>query len=214
MANYKKSEEMRSNILNAAKHQFLRKGYRSTNIKDIAEYLGVPRSLVYYYFSSKQEIMTVLYQDKFQNVESIASTVLERGKDPIVRLVLKYLIFRRTLLLDPMFKEFIIDSEFASLNAEQTEDQINRYYSDSRDAFEYFGMPVNSRDFLIHARMIEGVGRSLTVGEYFGTLVLTEYEAMEYLGKYAIMPTFGLTKKEYESILESTFTLVEKLKTD
>ena len=88
MATYKKSAEMRNNILQAMKHLVLEKGYGKTGIKDIAEYLGIPRSLVYYYFDHKHSIMREIYAQRFSEVSQIVSTVLPLGKEPIVRLML------------------------------------------------------------------------------------------------------------------------------
>lgn len=66
---YKKSAEMRKNILEATKHVVQENGYTKTAIKDVADYLGVPRSLVYYYFKNKESIMQVLFREAFQVVE-------------------------------------------------------------------------------------------------------------------------------------------------
>ena len=68
---------------------------------------------------------------------------------------------------------------------------------------------MDGKEFLIHVRMVEGVGRAMVVGEYYGTIKLDDREFMECLGKYAIMPTFDLTKKEMEEILDRTFVLAE-----
>ena len=206
---YKKSAEMRKNILEATKHVVKENGYTKTAIKDVADYLGVPRSLVYYYFKNKESIMQVLFREAFQVVEQVVSTVLPRGQEPMVRLMLKYLMYRRMILLNSLFIEFVVASEFATLDVSASADQIERYYSDSQDAFVYRGKPVDGKEFRIHVRMVEGVGRAMVVGEYYGTIKLDDREFMDCLGKYAIMPTFDLTKKEMEEILDRTFVLAE-----
>lgn len=212
MAPYKKSEEMRKNILETTARLVRENGYGKTAIKDVADCLEVPRSLVYYYFKNKESIMQVLFREKFQSIEQVVATVLPRGEEPMVRLMLKYLVYRRTMLCNPLFIEYIVASEFATLDMSASAGQVARYYSDSRDAFEYCGMPVDSKEFQIHVRMVEGVGRAMVVGEHYGTLEITEREFMEYLGKYAIMPTFDLSKEELKEILDRTFLLADRIK--
>ena len=212
MATYKKSIEMRSNILKAAEKLVLEKGYGKTTITDISEELEVPRSLVYYYFKDKKDIMRELYQERFQAVDEMVLPVMPQGKDPMVRLILKYLIFRREVLQNPLFTEFISESEFAALNMDSSEQQVQQYYADSRDAFEYCGKSAQSKEFRVHVRVLEGVARALIMAEYHQTLELTDWEAMTYLGKYVIIPTFELTQEEYRQILTQAFELAEQLK--
>lgn len=211
MAVYKKSAEMRSHILCTTEQLVLQNGYKKATIKDIADHLGVPRSLIYYYFKDKQDIMTVLYQERFQNVDVIVSSILPHGKEPMVRLILKYLVFRQTVSSNPLFTEFIMESEFAILDPNAVASQIERYYADSRDAFAACGKSISSKQFNVHVHILEGVARALIMAEYYQTLTLTDWEAMDYLGKYSIMPTFELTEAEYHQILSRVFKLAEQI---
>ena len=212
MATYKKSAEMRNNILQAMKHLVLEKGYGKTGIKDIAEYLGIPRSLVYYYFDHKHSIMRELYAQRFARVEQIVSVVLPRGREPIVRMLLGYLVFSRKIVWDPLFTEFIVvEPNFSTLGKVETTDQITQYYGDSRDAFIYYGKPIDGKDLLIHAVMLESIGRALISGKYYGLLELSEYEVMECIGERVVKPTFHLSKEELKAALERTFALAERI---
>ena len=213
MATYKKSAEMRNNILQAMKHLVLEKGYGKTGIKDIAEYLGIPRSLVYYYFDHKHSIMQEIYAQRFSEVSQIVSTVLPLGKEPIVRLMLGYLVFSRKIVWNPLFTEFIVaEPNFPALGKAETADQIVQYYDDSRDAFIYYGKPTDGKDFLIHAIMLESIGRALISSKYYGVLELSEYEVMECVGERVVMPTFNLSKEKLKAALERTFVLAEQIK--
>src|SRR5436309_6120770 len=49
----------REEIIAAAGHAFLAKGYRATSFKDIAEAIGVDRASLYYYFESKHDLFRV-----------------------------------------------------------------------------------------------------------------------------------------------------------
>lgn len=213
MAVYKKSLEMKHNILQAMKHLVLEKGYAKTGIKDIAEYLGIPRSLIYYYFDHKHSIMRELYAQRFSRVSQIVSTVLPRGKDPIVRMMLGYLVFSRKIVWNPLFTEFIvIEPNFSTLGKIESADQIEQYYDDSRDAFIHYGKPIGGKNFLIHAIILESIGRALISSKYYGLVELSEYEVMECIGERVIIPTFNLSKEELKIILDRTFTLADQIK--
>ena len=49
----------REEIIAAAGHVFLTKGYRATSFKDVAEAIGVDRASLYYYFESKHDLFRV-----------------------------------------------------------------------------------------------------------------------------------------------------------
>ena len=69
MATYKKSMEMRKKIMEATEHLILTKGYFHTNIKEIAEHLNIPRSLIYYYFSNKEDLMHEITEEHYRALE-------------------------------------------------------------------------------------------------------------------------------------------------
>lgn len=212
MATYRKSAEMRDNILQAMKHLVLEKGYGKTGVKDIAEYLGIPRSLIYYYFDHKHSIMRELYAQRFARVEQIVSVVLPRSREPIVRLMLGYLMFARLIAWNPLFTEFIVvEPNFSTLDRVETASQLAQYYEDSRDAFIHYGKPTDGKDFLIHAIMVESIGRTLVSSKYYGMVELSEYEVMECIGERVVKPTFNLSKEELKAALERTFALAEQI---
>lgn len=53
-------EKRKSEILDAALDQFIRRGYAGTKIKDIANAAGMSMGLLFHYFSSKEELYTEL----------------------------------------------------------------------------------------------------------------------------------------------------------
>ncbi len=65
-------------ILEAAKKLFLEKGYDGASIEDIAGCAGVTKSLVYYYFDSKEEI---LYSVMKRSMENTISALAQKRKD-------------------------------------------------------------------------------------------------------------------------------------
>ena len=213
MAVYKKSAEMRKSIVETMALLVRKNGYEKTNIRDISEYLNIPRSLIYYYFKNKDDIMHVLYYERFSMTEQLAEKVLPRGEEPLVRLMLKYLLYRRNIISDPLFAEYIATApEYASRGKDYSKDQIVLYYGDSKDAFEHFGKPTDGNEFYIHALMVESIARGLIVGSFYGMIELSDREYMTYFGERAIMPTFDLTKEQFAAIVDRSFELAEGAK--
>lgn len=213
MASYKKSAEMRKSIVETMALLVRKNGYEKTNIRDISEYLNIPRSLIYYYFKNKDDIMHVLYYERFSMTEQLAEKGLPRGEEPLVRLMLKYLLYCRNVICDPLFAEYIATApEYASRGKEFSKDQIALYYDDSRDAFAYFGKPTDGNEFYIYALMVESIARGLVVGSFYGMIELSDREYMTYFGERAIMPTFDLSKEEFQKILDRAFELADRAK--
>jgi AcrR family transcriptional regulator len=59
----KPKEGVRQKILNTAEMLFARYGFDATGIELIAKTAGITKSLIYYYFNSKDEILSNLFQD-------------------------------------------------------------------------------------------------------------------------------------------------------
>ena len=58
-----KKEALRRNVLEAAARLFAQRGFGGTNLQDIAEALGISRPALYYYFKSKEDILTSLVEE-------------------------------------------------------------------------------------------------------------------------------------------------------
>src|SRR5579864_1274223 len=57
-----KREQLREAALAAASRLFIQRGYGGTNMKEIAEALGISRPTLYYYFDSKEAILSSLVE--------------------------------------------------------------------------------------------------------------------------------------------------------
>ena len=60
----------RDEILRVATEEFGSKGYRSTNLRNVATRLGVTRQALYHYFSHKHDILVTLFMDYFDELEA------------------------------------------------------------------------------------------------------------------------------------------------
>jgi AcrR family transcriptional regulator len=61
----KRAERSRHDILNAARIAFARRGYEGSNIRDIAEQVGVTHTLVRYHFGNKLDLWKEVVDDMF-----------------------------------------------------------------------------------------------------------------------------------------------------
>ena len=75
----KNGEERKHEILDIAKELFIEKGYENTSIVNILEKVGIAKGTLYYYFTSKQEILDAII-DRIS--EKIFYKAQEISKDP------------------------------------------------------------------------------------------------------------------------------------
>ncbi len=64
-----KKEEVRNDILKAAKNEFIDKGYHNTSTRKIAKEAGVSVSNIYNYFDSKDEILKTVLKPLLSKIE-------------------------------------------------------------------------------------------------------------------------------------------------
>jgi AcrR family transcriptional regulator len=71
----------REKILDAAVYLFSSKGYEKTSMKDIAEEAGVNKALLFYYFSSKENlyrhIIVDMHEKFYRRIESVNEELLQ-----------------------------------------------------------------------------------------------------------------------------------------
>jgi len=77
----KKAEETRERILNAALQLFREKGFDETTMRDVAAAAGMATGAAYYYFRSKEELVTALYVRSAEEKRSFLPAAIERNKD-------------------------------------------------------------------------------------------------------------------------------------
>ena len=88
----------RERILDAALEIFSRDGYAGTNIKDIADSVGIVKSALYRHFDSKEDIFNavlervkVYYEERFGSVEKLPD--LPRNTDELYRMTMRMVDF-------------------------------------------------------------------------------------------------------------------------
>lgn len=72
-----KEQSSKDKILQVAASEFAEKGFSGARVDEIAKAAGVPKSLIYYHFKSKEEILEVLMARFLEEYEAILSTASE-----------------------------------------------------------------------------------------------------------------------------------------
>ena len=70
-------QERQKEIVEAAKQLFFSKGYEATSTVDIMKAVGIAKGTLYYYFSSKEEILDALIEDITDQMVIRAQKVLD-----------------------------------------------------------------------------------------------------------------------------------------
>lgn len=81
----REKEELKDNILKAAKKLFLERGIEKTSIRNIADEIEYSPGIIYHYFKDKNEIFHELHTEGFQELRKRMS-ILSAIVDPMSRL--------------------------------------------------------------------------------------------------------------------------------
>ncbi len=91
-----KESETKTKIINAARKLFSEKGFDGVSMEDIAQASGVRKSLIYYYFPSKEVLFEEIWINVIDELENDIFSEVE-GENNIVRsikkLIKKYIEF-------------------------------------------------------------------------------------------------------------------------
>jgi AcrR family transcriptional regulator len=75
-----KKGQFRDAALAAASRLFVERGFGGTNMKGIADALGISRPALYYYFESKEAILSALVEQIMVAAKKLSEAVTERSK--------------------------------------------------------------------------------------------------------------------------------------
>lgn len=95
----KKSLKRRNTILNEAEKLFIKDGFEKTTVKDIAAQAGVAKGTFYYYFDTKEDIISSLLEKRYKKTEKKARRVLKNQKmsslEKVEKIILRLIFSRR-----------------------------------------------------------------------------------------------------------------------
>ncbi|HLO02701.1 MAG TPA: TetR/AcrR family transcriptional regulator [Symbiobacteriaceae bacterium] len=74
----KPHDQRRQELMDAARELFLQQGFEATSMSEIARRAEVAQGTFYLYFPSKQEVLTAIMRELFEEIFAIFLTVAER----------------------------------------------------------------------------------------------------------------------------------------
>ena len=83
-----KGEGNRQRIIDAADNLFYRRGYNQTSFQDISDATGIPRGNFYYYFKTKDEILSAVVNSRITGLSAILNQCESETDDARERLLL------------------------------------------------------------------------------------------------------------------------------
>jgi len=111
-----KSKNNRENIMRAALSTFVASGYHDTRVSDIAAAAGVAEGTLYNYFSSKDDLLLGLFDEKWGGMLDDLRKKLNRVKDPNDKLKTMFSTVVRLFKKDRELAEiFMIDGKQSSV---------------------------------------------------------------------------------------------------
>ena len=82
----KTKDERRSRILTMAQEVFAEQGFRSAEVKTIAQRAGVGKATIYKFFDSKEHLLLTIVEENLNQVRDIALKHLLSSAEPLTRL--------------------------------------------------------------------------------------------------------------------------------
>jgi AcrR family transcriptional regulator len=76
MKNAKSGIERRNEILDIAQEIFIRKGYEKTSVSDVVKTVGIAQGTFYYYFKSKEELLTAILERFAEHMAEAVSKIV------------------------------------------------------------------------------------------------------------------------------------------
>lgn len=151
-------ELKRQHIMGSALNVFLRKGYRETKMKDIAEEAGIGKGTIYEYFGSKEDLGVKLYEWINIIAETQMINELSMIDDPLERLRLYVLYIMDTHIRFSNFHNFVF-----GLWADMNRKKVEKGESDELDKALHASM--SSLRSVLKYGMEKGVLRVVDIDE-------------------------------------------------
>jgi len=83
-----KGSANRQRIVDAADQLFYSRGYNQTSFSDISDETGIPRGNFYYYFKTKEDILTAVVEYRVRGFKEMLEQITKKASDPRERLLM------------------------------------------------------------------------------------------------------------------------------
>lgn len=137
-----KDNETKTKIINAARKLFSEKGFDGVSMEDIAQASGVRKSLIYYYFPSKEVLFEEIWINVIDELENDIFSEIE-GESNITRVIKK---------LIKKYIEFVMNkSEISKLIARERMNVLDGDNQMGNAKLKYVGLMKKSKTSLKRA---------------------------------------------------------------
>jgi len=155
-------EERRAQILDAALAIFAQKGLHDTRVSEIAARAGVSQGTVYWYFKSKEELFSAVFQDR---VEALFQPVFVAAVDTSLSPAKRLLTICRTLLELAVANDEVVFVFIQTLSTREVANlvtyDLSRYYSELMAVltpiFEAHGHPQPDVAASLYTAILDGL---------------------------------------------------------
>lgn len=134
--------QMKDDILAAASQIAEQEGFEAISIRKIAQKIDYTPSLIYHYFASKEEIISVLLQRGYQKLTIALGTTMHAAKEPIAMLTGMTRTFLMTALTIP--KEFVIVHLDSSAEVLEHTSYLSKGDMEKRLPLQFIGKCINA----------------------------------------------------------------------
>lgn len=209
---YKKSIETKQKIIDATKTVVLRNGYTNTNIKDIADEVNIPRTLVYYYYPNKESILDDLSSIIYKQTLNAADELVSTEEKPILNLLLKYILLFKYIVLNDVTRDYFLGyGTYVSHGSEKIKQAREECYPHIEKIFHYYNITVTETILNEYVITSDALIKALFQGIINNSLNITLKEALSYFGRHVILPSFHLTEEEYTDTVDEAFRISETI---
>jgi AcrR family transcriptional regulator len=142
------AEQTKKNILEAAKQEFMLKGYDKARMEDIAVNAGVTKMMLYYYFNGKANMLQAISHSILKDAETALRAEFKTLVDvkklnpEYVKQKIKKLIAPNKEIITFVIKEFVK----GSLDHRLTFTILKNFYDQLLQTFESKGIKIKSRE--------------------------------------------------------------------
>jgi len=104
-------EQVKQSIKDSAVELFEKFGFDKTTLDDIAKNAGRAKTLVYYHFGSKKDLLKVALEEEFQHIQDSLQEVKDGDYDKIMNQLIAYLEVRMQLFHNTrVYKKYALES--------------------------------------------------------------------------------------------------------
>jgi AcrR family transcriptional regulator len=137
---------VREEILNVAANLIASQGFRAVTMDTIASTMGYTKSVIYYYFKNKNEILWEIFSKRYESFLHNVTTIIEEGGDPGAVLGKILRAHAICVMTNPSFTA-VYNREVSELNNTQRR-KLDRMHRDYDTLFEdVFKVGVKSGTF-------------------------------------------------------------------